>query len=97
MTKNMAVVDENNKVLNIMICDDSEIETSNFICFTDDNPAYIGGDYIDGFFYAPQPFPSWVRHNGNWEAPVPKPDSGMWLWNEELLSWEEVEEVWKKS
>jgi hypothetical protein len=27
----------------------------------------------------------------NWINPVPKPDSGRWLWNEETLSWQEYE------
>jgi hypothetical protein len=42
-------------------------------------------------FSAPKPFPSWIldEENNIFVAPVNKPDSGMWLWNEDTLSWVE--------
>lgn len=51
-------------------------------------------------FVPPKPFPSWVLNNedANWEAPVPHPaDMGigegkkMYGWDEETLSWKEIE------
>jgi hypothetical protein len=42
-------------------------------------------------FIAPQPFPSWtLDDNHDWQPPVPKPEDGFWLWNEEELAWEIV-------
>ena len=49
--------------------------------------------YLEDYdiFLEPAPYPSWIAdgENGRWNPPVPKPDSGMWIWNEEALSWEE--------
>ena len=88
MSKTMAVLDDNNLVTNIIICDDDVLETNKLVIYTNDNPAYIGGDYVDGYFYEQQPFPSWVRIKGKWKAPVPEPTDGQrYVWNEETLSW----------
>lgn len=40
-------------------------------------------------FIAPQPFPSWVLdQNGDWQAPVQKPNDGnRYFWDEISLSW----------
>jgi hypothetical protein len=91
MSKNMAVLDENKNVLNIIVCEDDQQENTFLISYTDDNPAYIGGDYLDEYFYPPKPFDSWVRNKGKWEAPTPRPEEGLWYWNEQTLSWIEVE------
>jgi len=93
MSKKMAVI-ENGIVINTILCNEDEKETNNLVTYTDDNPAYIGGDYVDGFFYAPKPFASWVRNNGEWQAPIPKPDSGFWRWDENSLTWIEEEYLW---
>ena len=86
----MAVIDDNGKVLNIISCSDDELETKNLLAYTQQNPAYIQGDFVDGFFYAPQPFLSWTRNNGLWIPPVPRPTSeGVWLWNEEDQEWQD--------
>jgi hypothetical protein len=90
MTKNIAVLDNNNIVLNILICSDEEIETTSRIKYEDNQTVYIGGDYVDGFFYSPSPFPSWIRFEGNWIAPKPKPSKGQWFWNEDLSEWHET-------
>ena len=92
MSKNMAIIDENNIVVNIICCNDFEVETETQICYTDTNPAYIGGDYFDGFFYPPQPYLSWTRNGfGNWESPVPYPtDDKMYEWNESTQEWDEI-------
>ena len=43
-------------------------------------------------FVAPQPFPSWkLDANHDWQPPVPYPtDGGMYVWDEETLSWVEI-------
>lgn len=56
------------------------------------NYAGIGYRYdetLDGFI-PPQPFPSWTLNSATclWDSPVPPPDDGIWLWNEETMSWE---------
>ena len=86
----MAVLDNNGKVLNIICCSDEESETTNLIAFTEENPAWIDGDFVDGFFYPPQPFPSWTRNQGIWVPPTPKPESeGRWFWDEEAQEWQD--------
>ncbi len=90
MPKKMAILDDSGLVINVILCEGTEPETETNISYTDENPAYIGGDYVDGYFYSPQPYPSWDRSQGNWLSPVPKPD-GYHLWNEELLLWESYE------
>jgi hypothetical protein len=88
MSKQMAVL-SGSEVLNIIVCEDSEPETETLIAYTNENPAYIGGDYVEGFFYAPQPYPSWTRSEGNWIAPISKPTDGFtYYWNEVKLAWE---------
>lgn len=43
-------------------------------------------------FIAPKPYPSWALNETtcDWEAPVARPDTGFWVWNEEELQWDEV-------
>ena len=88
--KKYAILDENNIVLNIFVADDNW-QQENCVAYTDENPAYIGGDYVDNYFYAPQPYPSWTRNNGNWQSPTPRPDGMSWRWDEDTLSWIEIE------
>lgn len=45
-------------------------------------------------FIPPQPWPSWLLDEATclWAPPVPHPtDGGMYIWNEELQQWEQVE------
>ena len=44
-------------------------------------------------FIAPSPFPSWVLNTETlaYEAPVPQPESGMYMWDEATLSWVSLE------
>ena len=42
-------------------------------------------------FVAPQPFPSWtLDSNHDWQPPVARPEEGVWSWNEETQTWNEV-------
>ena len=59
------------------------------------NYAGIGYTYnadIDAFV-PPQPFPSWVldTDTAQWNAPVPRPEEGMWTWDEDAGQWVEME------
>jgi hypothetical protein len=41
-------------------------------------------------FISPSPFPSWVLNDDfDWEAPIPRPEEGLWEWDEEKLCWAE--------
>ena len=88
--KKFALLDENNLVINISIADNSW-DSNGWIEYTDNNPASIGGDYVDGYFYSIQPYPSWTRNQGDWLPPTPMPNTGYWIWNEQTLSWVEIE------
>jgi hypothetical protein len=89
MSKNMAVLNDNNEVINIIVSSDDEPETQKLISYSEENPAYIGGDYFEGYFYPPKPFPSWTRDSlGSWESPIPYPnDNIMYSWNEDQGDW----------
>jgi len=86
--KKFALLDENNIVINISIADDSW-DSTGWVEYIDSNPASIGGDYVDGYFYSVQPYPSWNRNNGKWDSPTPMPIDGYWLWDEDSLTWTE--------
>ena len=53
---------------------------------------YAGIDFIYDFdadvFIAPQPYASWsLDKNYDWQPPKPRPEEGIWFWNEELSDW----------
>ena len=88
--KYFAQLDSNNIIVNISIAND-DWSAEEWIEFTEENPAYIGGDYFDGYFYSENPYPSWTRNGtGLWVAPTSMPTDGkLYRWNEETLSWKE--------
>ena len=46
----------------------------------------------EDIFITPQPYPSWIRNGSVWEPVTPKPlNDKKYVWNEENLSWDEVE------
>jgi len=48
-------------------------------------------DPVADVFVAPQPYPSWsLDANHDWQPPTPMPTEGVWIWNEETLSWDEI-------
>ena len=50
-------------------------------------------DADNDVFIAPQPYLSWsLDENFDWQAPTPRPEEGLWYWDEETLSWIETEE-----
>jgi len=44
-------------------------------------------------FITPKPFPSWVLDEAttDWTAPVPMPEEGRWIWDEEQGAWVEAQ------
>jgi len=57
------------------------------------NYAGVGYTYhedIDAFM-PPKDYPSWIidATTYSWIPPVPKPDSGLWEWDESTVSWKE--------
>ena len=57
------------------------------------NYAGIGYKWDGTGFFAPQPFPSWIKNADTylWEAPVPMPtDDKLYSWNETDQKWDEV-------
>lgn len=92
MTKLMAVLDANQIVLNIIVCDDEQPETDFQIDIPENQNAFIDGDFFEGFFYPEKPFQSWIRDgSGTWVSPKPKPE-GEAYWDEELGEWINVEQ-----
>jgi hypothetical protein len=88
-----ALVNENNEVINTAVFGDEEID-GNWIEYTEANLAHIGGTYENGFFYSPQPYPSWIKNTEihDWEAPTPMPtDGGRYKWVEDDLNWQLLE------
>jgi len=93
MSKNVAILN-NGIVIAINVYPDNYELGSNQILVT--TPAYVGGDYVDGYFYPPKPYPSWTRNNGNWISPISKPilteeqvlEGKYYKWNEEIQNWE---------
>lgn len=87
MSKSVAIIDKDSKVIAINEYADNYELASNEILVT--NPAFIDGDFYEGFFYPEQPFSSWLRDGqGNWQAPIPYPNDGlMYQWDEEAGNW----------
>jgi hypothetical protein len=55
--------------------------------------AGVGYTYnpVADIFIPPAPYPSWILdENYDWQPPIPKPDSGIWYWDESSGSWLEV-------
>ena len=56
------------------------------------NYAGIGYTFDGVGFAAPQPFPSWTLNQQSylWEPPTPRPEGFGWYWDEDNLSWTEL-------
>ena len=54
--------------------------------------AGVGMEYLPATknFRGQQPFASWTWANNTWNAPIPMPSEGKWLWNESESKWSEV-------
>lgn len=88
--KNFAQLNEENIVINIIIAND-DFNLEGFIEYSNNNPAIIGGDFVDGYFYSSQPFESWTRLEGSWISPKPYPEDGLsYKWNEPTQEWDKI-------
>lgn len=54
-------------------------------------PEYFYDEQRDAFI-PPKPYESWILNEQTcwWEPPIPMPEEGAWIWNEEIENWEEV-------
>jgi hypothetical protein len=54
------------------------------------SPGFIYREDLDAFI-EPSPFKGWIFDFStmSWVAPIPKPDSGFWEWNNESENWVE--------
>lgn len=88
MSKNIAVM-EGNVVVNVIVCSDDFIVQENQIEYFDSNPAFIDGEYFDGYFYPVKPSPSFIRDGaGHWLNSVPQPETrAAWMWNPVTEEW----------
>lgn len=59
----------------------------------------IGGTFDGSKFWEPKPYESWIKNEelGEWEAPVaypePEHEGIAYLWNENTLSWDKIENI----
>lgn len=90
--KRIAILDDNNIVINFILAEDSYIPTEKHVVVSNEEACGVGFIYFDGEGFAPhQPYPSWVldRETLTWYTTVPKPrDGNNYIWNEETLSWD---------
>ena len=88
MSKDVAVISDSGEVIAINVhMDDYELAPNELLVT---GPAWVGGDYVDGYFYSEQPYASWTRNKGEWVSPIPRPSEGDWVWNEAEGEWESV-------
>lgn len=91
-----AQINELNFVENIVVADAEWISSQqgNWVEYTDENPAHLGGSYNpeNKLFTSPKPFPSWTLNESNtWNPPVERPvDDKGYYWDEETLAWVET-------
>ena len=94
---------QNGKVVNIVLADESWVSAQEspeeWIPYTLTKPAIMYGDYINGMFYPPQPYPSWVLNEQLfiWEAPIKRPTGDLgyaYIWDEEKLQWVHNPSLW---
>jgi len=89
MSKDVAVISDSGEVLAINVhMDDYELAPNELLVT---GPAWVGGTFDSGYFYPPQPYPSWVKDEGVWAAPVSMPDDGgRYQWDETNQEWVEL-------
>jgi hypothetical protein len=94
-----AYVQEGN-VVNVVIFDNPSEETLSYFKELNDlddiilsgSNTCVGGTWDGTRFWTPKPFNSFIKNEelGVWEAPVARPDSGFWEWDEATVSWVEI-------
>jgi hypothetical protein len=93
----VAVLNEDNLVTNVIICEESHILASNeVISTTETREAVINGTYDadNNKFIDHKPYPSWILDGYEWKPPLDKPSDGYpYWWNEEASAWVKVERI----
>ena len=47
-------------------------------------------DEVNDVFISLSPYPSWILDESfDWQPPIPKPEEGTWIWDEETKLWKE--------
>jgi hypothetical protein len=101
--KNFAKLNENNIVENVIVADltwiDEQVNKTQYVEYLESNPAIIGGEFIDGFFYDIKPYDSWVKNDGKWIPPKPMPlNDKNYEWNDSTQEWvEKPFAVWNET
>jgi hypothetical protein len=92
MTKEVAVFDENGKIIAINLHDaDYELKQNEMIAT---RTAYVGGTFEeDGCFYPEPPFQSWIKNGkGTWIPPIEYPEEMyLYTWDEDNLNWKLID------
>lgn len=57
-------------------------------------PGYLYFEDIDSFI-EPSQYKGWIldKETKKWNPPIPKPDSGMWVWSNDIENWIESDPV----
>ena len=84
---NVAVFDNPSEELLLIF--KSEFDLDEILLATDQTA--FGGTYDGVQFWKPQPYPSWIKNDIEWEAPVDYPADGkFYIWDESSQMWKEV-------
>lgn len=93
---NFAII-VNNKIQDVFVSDESAVLEAMFpkALVVEETEAtdiaFVGGDYLEGKFIPPQPYPSWEykSETNSWFPPIDYPiEGGAYSWNEDELAWE---------
>ena len=91
---NYAII-ENKKVINVIVAEDKESaeEVSGLSAIETDGEPWIDWTLEADGWRSPSPYPSWIWHNNQWNAPIEKPNTPgvIFYWDEQSLSWQGVE------
>lgn len=89
-------IDSNKVVVRAIVCDSVEwaAETLGGEWLSCNVKVGVGSTFDSerGVFIPIQPFPSWIlnEETNQWEAPIARPDSGEFSWNEKAGAWVEA-------
>lgn len=89
--KNFAIY-ESNKIINVIVAESKKIaEQSTGLQAVETNGSpWIDWTLEEEGWRPPKPYPSWLWDGEMWVAPIPRPESGLWEWNEKNQEWEEI-------
>lgn len=86
-------ISDGKKIVNVILADNINIaqEFSEMDAIETEGVPWIGWTLEEEGWRSPSPYPSWSWNGTEWVAPQEKPnvEGKFFVWNEELLSWEE--------